>query len=113
MKHFKTLTEFITYCEDVCSMDENNDEFFLLTILANVSTVTKERILEDLNKCLTVYYEWLKLAINEEMYLNAAQIVLAKQCELEHFITLSNVVIREDITEDVIALDLLLNETYL
>jgi len=113
MKPFKNLIEFINYCEEVCSMDEQDDDFFLLTILASVSTITKERILEDLNKCLTVYYGWLKNAVDEEMFSSAAQIVQAKQCELEHFIKLANVVIKEDITKDVIALDKLLNETYL
>lgn len=109
MKKFDNLLQFITYCE---SVEEDNNDLFLISMLA--SHLTKEEFLNEVFRCLDVYYFWLKQAIKEEMYYMAAQIVTAKQCEIEHYILLAQAVIREeDIKQDIINIDIELNNKIL
>jgi hypothetical protein len=113
---FKNLIEFISYCEEVCDSIEDSEELFILSTIASASYINLERLIEDANITLNQYYHWLKEAIKEEMYMSAAQIVTAKQCEIEHYLQLANNVIPQDITEfkyAIIELDLQLNNQYL
>ena len=113
---FRNLLEFISYCEEVCENIEDTQDLFILSTIATASYVNIERLLEDAATSLNLYYHWLQIAIEQEMYMCAAQIVTAKQCEIEHYIQLANNVIPEDKEEfknQIIALDIILNDQYL
>lgn len=115
MKAFKNLTNFLKYCEQVCSYDDSDeDEFIILSALAEASYLTPEKLIEDVEITLHVYYKFLVQAITEEMYMCAAQIVDAKQCEIEHYIRLANSVLPlDDLKEAIINTDKELNQQYL
>lgn len=105
MQHFDNLLEFIAYCE---SVEEDNNDLFLISMLA--AHLTKQEFLNEVFRCLDVYYFWIKEAINQELYYLAAQIVTAKQYEIDHYILLAQAVIREeDIKQDIINIDTQLN----
>lgn len=113
---FKNLLEFISYCEEVCENIEDTQDLFILSTIASASYVNLERLLEDAAITLNLYYHWLQIAIEQEMYMCAAQIVTAKQCEIEHYIQLANNVIPEDKEQfkyAIIELDAQLNNQYL
>lgn len=105
MQHFDNLLEFVAYCETVT---EDTNDLFLISALA--AHLTKEDLLDDVYRCLDVYYFWLKEAINQELYYMAAQIVTAKQAEIEHYIELANAVLKQDIKQDIIQIDTKLNK---
>lgn len=115
MKAFKNLTNFLKYCEEVCSYSDNDDdEFIILAALAEASYLTPEKLIEDVEITLHVYYTFLVQSIQEEMYMCAAQIVEAKQCEIEHYINLGNSVLPLDnLKESIINVDKKLNQQYL
>lgn len=115
MKAFKNLTNFLKYCEQVCSYDDSDeDEFVILSALAQTSYLTPEKLIEDVEITLHVYYNFLVQSIKEEMYMCAAQIVDAKQCEIEHYIRLAKTIIPEDdLKEAIINTDKELNQQYL
>lgn len=115
MKAFKNLTNFLKYCEEVCSYDDSDeDEFVILAALAEASYLTPEKLIEDVEITLHVYYKFLSQAVSEEMYMCAAQIVDAKQCEIEHYIRLANNILPLDnLKESIINVDKELNQQYL
>lgn len=109
MKSFDNLLEFVAYCE---SVEEDNNDLFLITMLA--AHLRKDDFLNEVFRCLDVYYFWLKVAINQELYYLAAQIVTAKQYEIEHYIILAQAVLKEeDIKKDIINIDTELNKEIL
>ena len=114
---FKTLIEFISYCEEVCdNIDDQDEDFILLSTIASAQYINCERLLEDAAITLNAYYYWLKEAVTQEMYYNAAQIVTAKNCEIEHYIQLAQVVIPEEFVQfkySIIELDTQINNKYL
>jgi hypothetical protein len=113
---YKNLIEFVNYCEEVCDNITDTEELTIIAAIANANCITLERLIEDAATTLNVYYHWLKEAIKQELFYLAAQIVTAKQCEIEHYIQLANNVIPEDKEEfkyAIIELDLQLNTKYL
>jgi hypothetical protein len=114
---FKTLLEFVKYCEEVCdNIDDQDEDFFLLSTIAAATHINLERLLEDAAITLDAYYYWLLEAVQQEMYLCAAQIVTAKNCEIDHYIQLANTVIPEDSAQfkyGIIELDTQINNKYL
>jgi hypothetical protein len=115
MKAFKNLTNFIKYCEQVCNYDDSDeDEFVILAALAQASYLTPEKLIEDVEITLHVYYKFLEEAIDQELYYMAAVIVTAKNCEIEHYINLSNNVLPlDELKESIIQVDKELNQQYL
>jgi hypothetical protein len=105
MQHFDNLLQFVAYCETVT---EDTNDLFLISALA--AHLTKEDLIDDVNRCLEVYYFWLKEAINQELYYMAAQIVTAKTEEINHYIKLANAVLKQDIKADIIQVDAKLNK---
>lgn len=83
MKDIKTLKDFIKYCK---SVSEDSNELFLITIFA--SQLSKEELLSDIEECLSIYYKWLKITINQELYLDAVIIRNAREAEIKHYIDL-------------------------
>jgi len=114
---FKTLLEFVKYCEEVCdNIEDQDDDFFLLSTVAAASHINLERLVEDAAITLNAYYYWLCEAVQKEMYMCAAQIVTAKNCEIDHYIQLAQTVIPEDIIQfkyRIIELDTQINNKYL
>lgn len=114
---FKTLLEFVKYCEEVCDNTEKQDDgFFLLATIAGASHLNAERLLEDAAISIDAYYYWLVQAVREEMYMCAAQIITAKNCEINHYIELAETIIPEELEEfkyGIIELDTQINDKYL
>ncbi len=116
MKSYSNLLEFLAYCEEVCENIEDTQELQILATIASANYVSLQRLIEDAAISLNVYYFWLAEAIKQEMFMCAAQIVHAKQCEIEHYIELANNVIPQDKEEfkySIIELDSQLNTKYL
>lgn len=103
MKKFKQITDFIKYCENINENNDENPEFFLISILA--ASLTKEELLNDAEEALNEYYKWLKVSIDTESYYSAGCIFSAKEAEMAHYTDLGKAVLKKTIKKDIIALD--------
>lgn len=107
MKNITTLTDFIKYCESVI---EDSNELFLLSILA--ANLTKEELLIDVEKCLKIYYKWLKKAEQAEAFHLCAIIWKAHGQEITHYNQLGKAVLKKSIAKDIKAIDNKLKEKH-
>ena len=97
MEEIKNLYDFVKYCE---SVGEENNDMFLISIFA--ANLTKEELLQDIRKCLTIYYKWLKVAVDSEYYLMADKIWTAKDYEIKHYCTLGKMINKKSINQKII-----------
>jgi hypothetical protein len=107
MQNFKNINEFIKYCKDVQS-DEN--DLFLLSGLA--SQLTEDELLDDMFECIKTYYIYLVECIRQERYEDCMQIIAGKNAEIKWYITLSQALHHEN-KEDILAMDVYLNDKFL
>ena len=108
MEEIKNLYDFVKYCE---SVGEENNDMFLISILA--ANLSKEELLQDIRKCLTIYYKWLQEAVEKEFYIMADKIWTAKGYEIKHYCTLGKIVTKKSIKADIQAIDEELRQQYL
>jgi hypothetical protein len=118
MQTFKNLYEFIGHCEEVIeeAKEVNENDFALLAVMAQANYMNPERLINDARITLSVYYDFLKESIEEEMFDFAVLIVDAKNIEIEHYIHLAKTIMPDDakhFKKQIIALDLILNDHYL
>jgi len=111
MQKFKTITNFVDYCENINENQDDSVEFFLISTLA--ASLTKEELLSDAGEALKEYYKWLKMAIDTESFYIAGTIFSAKEAEMAHYMDLGKAVLKKTIKKDIIALDKAMKLKYL
>jgi hypothetical protein len=111
MQKFKSLKDFITYCNEINENEDDSMEFFLISTIA--ATLTIEELLGDSIETLEEYYKWLKFVIKQENYRYASIIFNAKQLEMQHYIDLGSAVLKKNIKTDIMDLDEYIRKLYL
>jgi len=108
MQKIRNLYDFVNYCEGI---NEDNNDFFLISLLT--ATINQEELLADVRESLTVYYKWLKEAVDGEFFLFAETINKAHKAEIDHYIKLSKSMYKNSLKKEIKAIDEELKAKYL
>ncbi len=90
LEKYKTLYEFVTYCEEFLEINDD-DENLALDWIAYIlaAKLTNQEILDDARKTLQIYYKWQREAVNHELYNLANIIKQVTEIEINHYHKLS------------------------
>lgn len=108
MKNFKTLYDFHKYCEDV---NEDSNDFFMIALCT--STISEQELLDDVSECLTIYYKYLKEAVDGEFYKMAHDINLAVKAEVAHYTRLGKALYKKSMKKQINAIGEEIKQKYL
>lgn len=105
---FKSLLEFVTYCE---SVDAESNDIWLLSMLASLST--QEEFLSDVRVCLDKYNMYLYEAVNLELYSWAGIIFTSMQLEMDHYKELAYAIFKKNLNTEIITIGEVLKNKYM
>jgi hypothetical protein len=109
MKEINNLYDFVKYAETVI---EDSNDFFLLTYIT-AANLSEEELLDDVKDALSIYYGWMSQAIGLEFYLMADTITRALREEIKHYDSLSKLVVKKSLINEINAIDDSLKDKYL
>ena len=109
----KHLQDFLKYCEDVIEIDKEGtaEEDWFAFIVAKQATA--EQLLWDAKETLTIYYQWLRVQQDQQLFHLCTIIHKSLEIENKHYKALLKSIFKVSYTKQIDALNQELKQQYL